>query len=344
MQTQSQRTIAQAASALSSPEHAALATESDVDYSVGKIIAFSIAAAISASAFGYFVARGDSLASLAAGTLLIALLILQVLFVKDFSRNAVTLFVQVVILAGSALLARAELTFPIVGSVGLLLYILLLLALIAGRREAAESLRVRFFSLARAVFGTAATGLALFSVVIVGATVTAEELTSKTVFGYVAQPLGAALRYYDPALSLNMRTETVLKRLAATSLKDDEKTSALVSELPEEARDRVLSEAAIRLARSVEAYTGAAIDISLSFRDALYGLFKTKVDAWIGGYSDLYVSIIVASLLFIAIKSASIFLYWIVAIVAFLIYELLLVTGFAEVSLETRSKEIVLLK
>ncbi|OGM93098.1 hypothetical protein A2372_01630 [Candidatus Wolfebacteria bacterium RIFOXYB1_FULL_54_12] len=89
-------------------------------------------------------------------------------------------------------------------------------------------------------------------------------------------------------------------------------------------------------------YTGVKIDPKSPLSDAAYGVLQEKFTG-MGDNAKLWIYVIFGSIVFVSIASIMMPIRILVALLAWVVYETLIALGFARVSIESRSKEVLLL-
>ncbi|MBI4193214.1 MAG: hypothetical protein HY536_01145, partial [Candidatus Colwellbacteria bacterium] len=110
------------------------------------------------------------------------------------------------------------------------------------------------------------------------------------------------------------------------------------------ARRALVDKAVEEIQRGAQDIFKTPLDLRAPVGKYLHAVFAASVGASLAKAPPLYVSLGVAAAIFLTIKGFSFLIIWMVTPVAWLLYELMVALGFAVVSLETRDREIVLLK
>ena len=93
----------------------------------------------------------------------------------------------------------------------------------------------------------------------------------------------------------------------------------------------------------------SALEYGISFKnsdsvlDVIYNYLSEKISSLPEGLKFLVPAGFVF-LIFITVKGAALLLRWVISVPAYILYELALTTGFARLTLEAKSREIVVLK
>jgi len=320
-------------------------SEADVDYSRLKVIALIAVVTALAGCFGYFFSCGSFISGLLAACFLLIGFILQALLIKSAPRIALALFAEAALMSLVVKIFRPNWPWFALAVALVLFYIFVFLAHRAGRQEREESLRIRFFKIAYAVLPGSVTGLAVFAAVALGFSLKVDELTSQNYFNYLFKPVAPVFKIYVPNFSFEMTTDKFLTSFAERALKN-QGTGEVggFGKLAEPAKQQFLEKAGQELKKSLENYTGSPINSKETVGENFYGIFREKAAKFLGQYPPVYVSLAIALVIILLIKSTALLFYWLLAFFAFIFYEILLATNFVTLSLETKSREIVLLK
>ncbi len=114
-------------------------------------------------------------------------------------------------------------------------------------------------------------------------------------------------------------------------------------ELPRAARDQLIRESAKDLGEQIGDWTGTNPDPNAKIPQALYSMLQQKVGSW-AGRGENFGSMVFAGLLLLIILGFTWPLRLIIEGIAFFLYQFLLVFGFANIELEGRSREIIVLR
>lgn len=324
-------------------ERLIISSETDIDYSVWKILALWLAGALTAFCFGYFFAAGRFIPGLLTGTLLLIIFTFQSFFVKNFARTALSIFIETLIIAAVIAFYYRDLPSGVLPIAVILFYLFVLSGHYAGLREAQNNLRINYFKIARAVLPTAVTGLSVLIALVSGFSLDAAKLSSDVYFAALFKPLNPVVKFYLPSFSPEMPAGDFLSQFTKQML-DRQNLMTEIDKLPEEQKQKVLEQATAELKKSLEHYAGSTIETDASVADNLAKIFRHRVNDLFLKYPPFYLSLIFSLIIFFLIKGAVFFLYWLIALLGFIVYETLIITNFLTIRFETRDKEIVVLK
>lgn len=308
-----------------------------MDTSKPKVISLGIVGVLLSGVFGYFLnlaildnGSGSLLLTLLSAIAFLVVFLLQNLFIK--SRQ---------IIGTILLLESLTLTFV---SVRMFSYIILfawfLLILFwwlgarMGKEQLDNQMKVRFFQFEKATMPYALTALALFiSIIYVTIGGVSPEQNIKS-FILPAEPI--IKNFYSQDFSFNMTMSKLIESLAARQLGDQMAT------LPAAVRNSLVSQTVVQLSQQAAKY-----GVSFKGSDKIIDVINNYISSQLKKIPDSYRQIIpiaFGAIIFLTLKSAGLLLHWLVAIPAYLVYQLAILTGFARLALESRSREIIVLK
>lgn len=320
-------------------------TEAEVDHSFWKIfvLGFLTVAGFFAAIFGwhkFWDNFGYSWLALAVGGLLIFLVaaVLDVFFIKSFSKLSFIGF-----LASFLVLVFLPLSGFAIGVVGAAAF--LALFLLAAKRAfdiANNSIRINFFLIADTLLNKTITGLMLFWAVIflfyyfnfsdfTFNQKINQQIINQTLLG--AQPI---MRIFSPNFSPYQKTGHVIGEFAADQA--GRLTPKFELQLPA-VKERIVREVTAQLERNIKDIFPAA-DFQATIQDNFYNLVREKIDR-LPDNQKLMVAIGLAMLIFFVARGLAFVFLWFFSLAAFIAYKFLLLVGFAQVNLETRSREYI---
>ncbi|MDO8469776.1 MAG: hypothetical protein Q7S84_02010 [bacterium] len=244
--------------------------------------------------------------------------------------------------------------FPTVLVIGFIVYATLVLrAFVRAAGAVKNSVRVRFFAIARTVLPRLATAALLFASLLVYLNYTVwggftPELRG-TLVRATASTADPVLQLWFPGVSFEMTGTEFFRATAAAELKhlypktitgevSGQLTDGFLA-LPPPAQEQLIAEAAVQIQKSFERFAGP-LDERLPMRDALATALERYV-ATLPTSAMWLLGVICALLIFGTLKSFASLTYWVVEGIAFLIFKFLLLTGFAKMNVEMRSHEFV---
>ena len=320
----------------------------DVDRSTLKIAVLAVFSVVSLSAFGYFFKlffqSGKENLLLISGLFAVIFLIfftLQTLFIKSLKISSLVIFLSCV--------GLAAVFYDIANSAILIGVALVFLALFSGNingvRELKNSLKISFWKINKTVLPKAVAAIFLFIsiVYIYGSSGTSEEffISQQNFEKIILSPsIIVAQKFYpeiDPSLTIN--------ELAVNLAKKQIEESPKLNILPSTVKKIMINQAAGEL----ESQIGEFLSIPESagkkstISETIYETLKNKFNAFPKNLKSLILIGIVLTI-FLTLGVLALPIRIIISFLAFIVYEILLALGFANVELEGRSKEIIILK
>lgn len=293
-----------------------LDNQSEVDISDWRLYAFIVGGVLSAAAFGYSFSVLNLIGAAIAGLVFLAITVLQAFFIKSGMLSAAIIF-------GESIAAVIPfLTRPAGYSVSavLCLFVFIWLGNMQGREQRLNQIKIRFFQIERIVSAKSLTALALFISIfyVSGVNLDDPSLLRGYVRSFIRPATPIAQKIINPAFSFDMTMKEFASLISDQGVPPEQTLNAL------------------RTAYKVN-FTNAE-----TVADALYNYASdriVKIPESVRAYTPFAAVLIV----FLVAKSFTIFIQWAMAPVIYLIYELLMALGFARISLESRSREIIIL-
>lgn len=322
--------------------------ETEIDRSIIKIAILATVGIALTFFFGYylkvFFIVGDwselVIVSLAAICFLIIFL-LDVFFIKSLEWAALIIFLEFgAMLTGFYSRLSKGL---IVGA--LLAALILFLAHFSGQSEMKNLLKIKFWRIGKIVVPKALTAIALFASIayyanlrekIVGGE---DFFISGSGFEKIIAPGAPLLKKIVPEFDMSLGAGEVINKLAKAQIEENPQAQIL----PEDIKKQLVVDTARDLEKKISDFLGTPLDPKAKVSDTLYGAMIKKVSGLSEESRGIF-QIGLAALIFLTIIGLVLPIRWLVSSIAFLVYESLIALGFAVVSLEGRSKEIIILK
>jgi len=311
----------------------------EVEYSPIKIIIFGALLVAASLIFGYTL-RGFILAP-ALGSLIYfglaligfaAIFALQVVFIKGLQVGALVILLSV--LAFTSFFYKSISLILVLTA--LVAFLLLLQAIGSGQAEIRNVLKISFLRVAKPVIFKGATALALFGVVlfVLSINLTNVEL-SKKMLDFVLSPAGPITARFMgmPDFSFDKSLREILVARLPKEL----------TALPTALKNQAIDEAAQRLEEEITNLVKITLEPTDTLKDIAYKATFGKLFT----FSKTAQNFILAALgliLFLLVRSVLFVLNYLAMLIAYLLYEILFLAGFFYVSLESRPKEIIVLK
>lgn len=243
--------------------------------------------------------------------------------------------------------------FPTVLVVGFAAYtILVVRALTRGSASIRNSVEIRFFGIARTVLPRLTTAVMLFGALLLYLNYAVWGGLTPELRDSAARALGKSsdpvLHLWFSGASFSMERQEFFRAAAAAELErrypktvtsDPSELSDGFRSLPPAEQERFTAEAAKALEVSFERFTGP-LDDSMPMSSAI-AIALERYMATLPPSAAQLLGITLALLLFGTLKSIAALTYWIVEGIAFFIFKILVLVGFAKVSIEMRPHEFV---
>jgi hypothetical protein len=328
----------------------------NIDQSMPKIIVLAVLGIAFASVFSYFLNSfftGYQLTPLAISVSalvgFLVIFLLQSLFIKSLWRLNLIIFLE----SGGLMAGFYERIFaPLQGKdidiVSLILFwvvfVLFIWANYSGIREMDNFLKVRFWRLSKVVLPKAIASVALFvSVLFVFPSSPLSgglqlPISSATLEKFLA-PASGILQKLIPGFDTSLSINELTRNLAEQQIAKMPETRIL----PQAARQQLILKTTRDFEGQIANIFGSDINPKLKISDIAYKWLKDKFEG-LAENSKLVVMLAIAGLLFLTIEGIAMPLRWLVSVIAFVIYEILKLSGFATVALEGKSREVIILK
>lgn len=282
------------------------------------------------------------------------MMILQVFSIKSAGKLNIILFFETI----APLAIFYDKIYPepsrlLIGG-ALVAFIFAVLGANQGLKLLANSIKISFWPTSKAILPKAVTGFLVLLSVIFYLNYFKwgnfnDQLGQKLLDGLLlsGEPI---IKLQWPGVSFNDKfgdflfgiSESQLKKMklpvterAAANFRGDFKT------LPPEAKKQLIERTALELEKVIENYTGP-IDSAKQTRILIYELIKKYVGS-LSASSRFLLSLGAVAVVFFTMKGLAALFYWLIIFVAFVVFKFLIVIGFAYVSLESRSREFILL-
>lgn len=280
------------------------------------------------------------------------LVMLQTMFVKSRGKLQIIMFLQGIAPA----VVVSEYIFPTISVpvfVGLFAFSFFLMAgANRGWQILANSLFIKFSFVAKNTLPKAITGVLLFSSLL--------AYTHYFSAGKFTDELGRSITYeilafsepivhlWFPDLSFSQQSKEFFENVARTQLQkipiEDAAENAMGIEfwqLPESQKEKAVVQAGQKVREAMEHSFGQFPEQE-EVRNAIFSIVKKSVGDAEEKFGNVF-AIAVAAAAFFAMKGVFALFQWVIVGVSFLAYKFLVVTGFAYVNFESRSREFILL-
>lgn len=320
--------------------------EADVDRSIVKIALLAAAGVISFSLFGYFLRiflmNNDSnfiLWIAVAAAVLLAIIFLQVLFIKDIWRINFISLIEVLALVAAFYDKLIDVSILPLGALLFLLF--LLFANYLGLRELRNTLNIDFWRISRTVLPKAIAGLFLFfSFAFIGITAVQGNFPiSRENFEKLFLPGAKIFQRFMPDFDPSLKINELALNLANKQIQENPQLQTL----SKSDRNQFIKQSAEEFENNISRIFGDSINTQLKISEAIYEMLRMKFAEAVLKNQFLFIVGISIALFFI-MESAAMPVRLIITVLTFIIYEILIALGFVYVTLENRSREIIVLK
>lgn len=228
----------------------------------------------------------------------------------------------------------------------LLLFVFLIFAVTNALKMLSNSLKIRFFSISKAVLSKAVTGLLIFLSVVLylqyfgwgrfndalGRDLVGQTLdSSRPIVGLWFSGVSFSGTVGD---FLDGITESQLRKIGPNGARDFQKLSP-----PE--KTEAIRQLSLKLKKELEKVVGP-LRTDQPLKEAVYSIGKGYVNN-LSPTVQSALGVLAALAFFLTVKGIAVLLYWLIGLMAFVVYKFLLIIGFAHISLESRSREFVML-
>lgn len=306
----------------------------DVDRSVLKISLVVLAAVLAAGFTSFFFERGQLIYAAILTVLFLIIFILQNLFIKGFDK----LFLAALLEVGALAMPFYDNFSSYFIIAAALAVALLFKASFDSRKELEATIKVRFFKVSRLSLNSAAPALVLFLLVMF---VTKGGLFTEESVNLLLRPLVPVVKKYAPDFSSSMPTVELLNSVIVSNLSETEIKD--LNKLPLQAQNQLIAKSVDGLKERVESFIGSGIDLQKPVSVNVYNALCSGYGS-LNSTSRTILIVVVLLLLLSLIRSLTPFIHAPIALLAFILYEALLAANFFVVQLESRSREVIILK
>lgn len=260
-------------------------------------------------------------------------------FVKSFQVGALIVFLGI----SAATIIFYKSFSLILFLASLFTFLLLLAALASGQAEIKNVLKIKFLKIAKLMISKGATALALFIVIIFVSSINLTEakfldkaidfLIKPDFLIKLVGPLVAGMPLGDQAISWDKS----LREIFTAQLPPE------YAALPQAVKDKAINEAVKKLEQQISSIAKIRIKPTDTLKDIISNLISENLAALPKSTLNL-ILVGLGIILFALIRSGLFVINYFVLLLTFLIYKILFVTGFFHITLESRGKEVVVLK
>jgi hypothetical protein len=322
--------------------------EVETDKSAYKIIVLAVIGIIFSFLFGYFlkffISTGDwnfLLFSFLASIGLGIFFLLNVFFIKTFWRAYLIIFLEIL-----ALLIGFYDQFSIVlGLTALVSFLILIAGHSSGYSELRNMLSIKFWRISKVALPKLIGVLIFFSVAAyinnVQATISTKEgfFISSAAFEKIVFLTTPLIQKFLPEFNPFLKVEELFVNLAKKQIEQEPQLKLL----SENYKKQLINQATKELEQKVSEFIKAPFNSKAKVSEAVYEAMVYKFKTFPHQIKTI-ILISIGVLIFLTIAGLALPFRWLITILAFVIYEFLLITGFAIIAAESRSREIIVLK
>lgn len=303
-------------------------TRSPIAYKVYFLIGLS---SLIALASGYFFSIDRVALGIFLVVIYLAFFIIEVMLLDEGYYLAWALLGNVI---GLALFFYGSFSWYLVGAT-IFLAVVLAFAGYRGKREMQNMIKLHFFKASRMILGPAITAVVIFFGLLLILN-NDFAVRRESVDRFVEVAAAPVLRRYVPAFTPEMKTGDFMKSMAQSSLAGQ----AEFTNLPPQAKNEFVNQSAVETEKGLEEFLGAEIDPGETVAGNIYNVISFKL-AGLTPQAKFYLALALVGIIWISVKSLEFILYLPLALLAFIIYEVLLATNSVVVQLEVGSREVV---
>lgn len=314
---------------------------SEVDYSTLKVFGFIFNVIIVALLFSYSLIFWPTIYIVLLGLFFVSIISLTPLFLKSYGLYfLIAIATSVALIAPLFILRDLPMIFSII-IVGLST-ILFIKGLIISKSILDNSLRIRFNGFTKHVINSAIIVVALIISTSYGWNFKIDTLFSDKILNNIMSLSSPVFIYYVPNFSSDMLLTEFIEILVRRSM-DNDITPSLI-DASEEIKNQTINEVVYKTYQEIESDLAVDLNFNASVQDNFNFIMRDRFLEQIKAINPDHLSIVIILVLFIIINIILRFFTWLIIFIAFLIYQLLLIIKIAEIHLETRTREIVVLK
>lgn len=315
----------------------------DVDWSLKGFFVFFILGALSAFLVGLTIKGFNSAPSFAgvSAAALAALFFFLVLIFQTFLIKSIQLNLYLALVEALTILVLFLPSLTKLVVIGAALFVI---SLVAGhfkaRQDLTDRLKLRFGRFSRIVIASAVTGFALFAAFFYAGVYQQSDGVSFEAFQFLTKGSAPIVRSFVPGYRPDMTVDDFLFNLAKEQFGDSKE----LAKLSESQRQEVFRGLANEFKTRVALATKTAVEAREGVLSYFYRVSNRYLKEWASGRAVYLPVIIIIFLIYWLIKGVMFFLKWIVVGLGFLIYRALISLGLIYLTVESRNKEIIMLK
>ena len=307
----------------------------DADQSMLKTSLVVASGVLFSALTSYLFASGYLLGGLVSLMFLSVMLVLQNFFVKGFDKLFVAAVLETV---AGAVFFYADFS-------GIM--VILLVATVAiltksffdVKREMETSIKIRFWRICKISLSGNVPALLLFFLAILS--VNGSFFTETNFTNFILKPASPIIAAYLHGFDPDKNTKEFIADILASNFSETDKQE--LAKLTPAAKNQAMNSLVNKFSASIESSTGSIIDLNKPVSTNIYSGIMAAYNRLAG--TSLILAIIIGIIsIYYFIRSLMPILYLPIAFIVFVFYEIILATGFALVQLESRSREVIILK
>ncbi len=283
-----------------------------------------------------------------------ALKLLQIFFVKGFWKLFLITLCEILVPLAVFRMNFNSTTLPFLLGAAVLALLFIGAAIRRGRKAVENSVEPQFFSVSKTMLPKLTSGFLIFLSMLLYLNYFVwgnfTDTLGKTMLQYTTSSAEPLVHLWIPNVSFNMSIQTFLDTLVREKL-DQVSFSAAngggqtqqlgFRDLPPKQQELFFEEAKQQASAVFTAQFGN-VNRNETVNAFLYDLIKGYVGN-LGATTSGILSIAAIVLFFLTLKGVAVLLYWLIGFLGFMFFKLCLVTGFAVVSVETRTRRFAIL-
>lgn len=222
---------------------------------------------------------------------------------------------------------------------------LFLIAAFEGRRHLDDFLRIKFFNIGNFVLSKVVLALALVAAIFSFNLLSLQSLNQRNfIFSedFFEKTLNWSGKILEPLIG-NLDFSLSLRELSLKLVDQQIKSQNLPANLVNPAVKKELVEKSIaNFQKQFQSLLGVSLNPEIKLSSAIYQAFLLKINN-LDEKSKTIFSMVLALLIFLTVQFLSPFIRWLVLILAFVVYQFLMIVGFGAIVFENKSKEKIIL-
>jgi hypothetical protein len=269
---------------------------------------------------------------------LMAFSVFEVLMGKNFFRRSVVLILEIIAVILPFYLKNQSLSYYYFLTAAVALIFFLFLGELQSRRSLDDNIRVRFFRVAKKELSKLTTALVLVFLIFYFPQANAQKSVALSQYffdGIYGVSVKLANGLY-PEINLSGSYGDFIKSMVDYQLSGDIRFETM----PPAIQNQLRSQATAQLMSQISGRLGMSISAKDSLNEVFQTYFMKILNGWRTQYGVLFFGVWLLALFF-SIRSVAVVFYWSVALVFYLIYEILIASDFLRLIPKNRIQEVV---